>query len=972
MKLQLAHKVLLVIAVPVIFQLGFTAYFTGFLTELDRNQVQEQQAAEAGFLRDQVYVLINQRMLLYGMYRATNNPEYLQKYRENDDAIQGYFRRTAEVWQNDQKKMAALTNSWGLNLNFSRLMTLMMKGDKQDDVSGLLGGALMRTVLKSHLDSSDYYNHGVETLFLESEAEQASAAQQIRATEASMKFALLSALAVSILLAVGSGLFFSRSITRRLQVVLANIKSMVQGNADMMATGGADEITALNKAVIDTADKIRREEDFQAQTTRIVAQELQRPLESVSAAFTEMRTSGFEQLSPKGQVRLDQSDAELARLQGLVKDLLLLDGIRDVGWDLKVHQIDLADAARLSVEIVADLARAKQVEISSRLQSTAVLGDPDRIVQVAVNLLSNAIKFAPKGSTVEIETSMRDGLGRLSVTDRGPGISPEFQTTIFGRFEQESSQEAEDKGGSGLGLAISKLLIEAQNGEMGFSSEIGSGSTFWLSVPGSGGSTPKQSSLTAGSTTAGHSWTPTLWYKGLALVSLPLLVQVVAIAVIWLSMSSMTANLLELKAARQMAHIHARLVNEIARSTFYALLFNDTHDPDIRKKVTAEHKLLNDMAAQLRAVTRDHPQLNRSANQLQDMVNDHIALQNDIVHAEQNAKLARWFAPPNAERTERLLTQMQGPLDEAIAYETSLAETRALANGNTRKTIETVLFCSAVLTALVSAGMGLFMIRRLTMRTRRVVANTVRLANREPLEPPLPGNDEIAFVDNSVFDAAKRLGQVEHFKQQLVSITSHELRTPLSSLLAMCDLIGGGVFGTLTTSGKTTLHGARKTIADLTAMITNLLDTEKINSGKMLVTKSEVELDSILDDAAANIKDLARMRRIEVRTDRSGLEAAADARRLVQALTAVLSEITDQAPQGSTIALESIKNGDALELRVTAPMTILVGETNRRARERLAVDLSRLIAEQHGGTMEISSSERQSVFSIKLPSSNFK
>ncbi len=96
------------------------------------------------------------------------------------------------------------------------------------------------------------------------------------------------------------------------------------------------------------------------------------------------------------------------------------------------------------------------------------------------------------------------------------------------------------------------------------------------------------------------------------------------------------------------------------------------------------------------------------------------------------------------------------------------------------------------------------------------------------------------------FEAGNRLIQLERFKQEIIAITSHEFRTPLTSLLAKVDLIQVGVFGSLNEMGKEIAVGARSTIVFLIVLITNLLDVEKIQSGKTIVVKNLVSLDSIL------------------------------------------------------------------------------------------------------------------------------
>jgi len=84
---------------------------------------------------------------------------------------------------------------------------------------------------------------------------------------------------------------------------------------------------------------------------------------------------------------------------------------------------------------------------------------------------------------VDISFEVTDHSVRINVTDKGPGIPLEFQDRIFERFTQSDSSDSRQKGGTGLGLSISKAIVEKHGGEIGFESEYGSGSTFFLTLP---------------------------------------------------------------------------------------------------------------------------------------------------------------------------------------------------------------------------------------------------------------------------------------------------------------------------------------------------------------------------------------------------------------------------------------------------------------------------------------------------------
>jgi signal transduction histidine kinase len=101
---------------------------------------------------------------------------------------------------------------------------------------------------------------------------------------------------------------------------------------------------------------------------------------------------------------------------------------------------------------------------------------------VLLNLVGNAIKFTDAGEVV-IKAGASNGAFDLSVRDTGPGISKSDQGKLFQEFQQADNSITRAKGGTGLGLAISKRIIEMHGGKIWVESQVGKGSTFFVTLP---------------------------------------------------------------------------------------------------------------------------------------------------------------------------------------------------------------------------------------------------------------------------------------------------------------------------------------------------------------------------------------------------------------------------------------------------------------------------------------------------------
>ena len=113
-------------------------------------------------------------------------------------------------------------------------------------------------------------------------------------------------------------------------------------------------------------------------------------------------------------------------------------------------------------------------------------GDEALIRRLLLNLLDNAIKYTPKGGKVTLECKKQSAQYFVSVTDSGPGISPELQSRIFERFfraDKARSRSETDSGGAGLGLSIARWIAEAHHGQLELARSDTSGTTFTVTLP---------------------------------------------------------------------------------------------------------------------------------------------------------------------------------------------------------------------------------------------------------------------------------------------------------------------------------------------------------------------------------------------------------------------------------------------------------------------------------------------------------
>ena len=172
-------------------------------------------------------------------------------------------------------------------------------------------------------------------------------------------------------------------------------------------------------------------------------------------------------------------------LLGIINDLLDFSKIEAGRMELESTTFLLQDVLDQVIDLVAEKAREKRLELLIELQDNvpaALVGDPLRLGQILTNLCSNAIKFSSSGEIVISIAADRIADGettlRFAVRDRGIGMSPEQQERLFQPFTQADSSTTRRYGGTGLGLAICRQLVTLMGGEISVSSAPGEGSEF--------------------------------------------------------------------------------------------------------------------------------------------------------------------------------------------------------------------------------------------------------------------------------------------------------------------------------------------------------------------------------------------------------------------------------------------------------------------------------------------------------------
>lgn len=234
----------------------------------------------------------------------------------------------------------------------------------------------------------------------------------------------------------------------------------------------------------DTTER-RRLERMKDEFVATVSHELRTPMTSIAGSLGLMVGGAAGHLPEKASRLAQIAHNNSQRLIRLINDILDLEKIEAGRMQFDPQSLQLHAYLPQTVEASSGLAatRGVHLDLKSIPIDAVIYADPDRMAQVLSNLLSNAIKYSPEGGTVTISTERQDAVQRISISDQGPGIAPEFHDRIFGKFAQADSSDTRAVGGTGLGLSIVKEIVIRSGGTISFDAERERGAVFHIDLP---------------------------------------------------------------------------------------------------------------------------------------------------------------------------------------------------------------------------------------------------------------------------------------------------------------------------------------------------------------------------------------------------------------------------------------------------------------------------------------------------------
>jgi signal transduction histidine kinase len=271
-----------------------------------------------------------------------------------------------------------------------------------------------------------------------------------------------------------------RYMIRRITYVLVPGVLLVIGAAWVLASYTYKQ-RKLTWQLAEHNARLREADQAKSDFLANVSHDLRTPLAGLRLALSGMLDPEVEWGDNDVRDFLQVASEQVDQLGARVRNLLDMARIESSSQPVHKETCDLTDIVSSVIERMAPLLRGRKVISSFPPEPLFVDCDQVQVATVILNLLENGVKYSPEGSPLYIKGELTRPCVTFSVSDSGPGVSPEDREYIFAKFYRSPSVAS--IGGTGLGLAICQSIVREHGGKIGVRQSARGGSEFWFTLP---------------------------------------------------------------------------------------------------------------------------------------------------------------------------------------------------------------------------------------------------------------------------------------------------------------------------------------------------------------------------------------------------------------------------------------------------------------------------------------------------------
>lgn len=265
---------------------------------------------------------------------------------------------------------------------------------------------------------------------------------------------------------------------------------------------------------------------------------------------------------------------------------------------------------------------------------------------------------------------------------------------------------------------------------------------------------------------------------------------------------------------------------------------------------------------------------------------------------------------------KRNLNELLEASQKLMSQQTEKGMERAIQQERARQCVLIGIAIGIIGNIAITIILAMFFMREITSRLKVIEENTVLYRNQKPLKSPLSGEDELATLDKTFRQMVGDLDAAAQRKSEILSMVSHDLRTPVASLGFMLGLMSEGGAGELPPLAREKVKRGYEIARMMIKLINDLLDFEKMTSGKIDLEPKEIPISAVAERAIAATMPIAEAAGVVINSTCSNLTVWADESRITQVIVNLLTNAIKYSPGGAAVTLTVEQQGAEALIKV--------------------------------------------------------
>lgn len=303
----------------------------------------------------------------------------------------------------------------------------------------------------------------------------------VDATVGTIRTQLMIITGILLLVAIALAMLMAKKIGRPIIKINESAKKLATGAYDVEFEGkGYLEIAELNNTLNYAAKELSKVENLRRELIANMSHDLRTPLTMIGGYGEMMRDIPGENTPDNVQIIID----ETKRLNNLVNDILDLSKLQAGVQTLTESEFDITLMIQDTIDRIQKMITQQTVDIQFQYETHIhVLADAIKMNQVLYNLINNAMTYCGDDHLILVRQEMQADCVHIEIIDHGQGIETVELPYVWERYYKNTKHHIRADVGTGLGLSIVKSILELHEAQYGVQSEVGKGTTFWITLP---------------------------------------------------------------------------------------------------------------------------------------------------------------------------------------------------------------------------------------------------------------------------------------------------------------------------------------------------------------------------------------------------------------------------------------------------------------------------------------------------------